>query len=378
MRTVRNVLYWTTAFAVVFATFWLGYTRRTADAPVEERPVPVEVEPVGTGTIEQTIELTGRVMAMARVEVASKVAGRVESLAVVMPDGNLQPLEAGLPVTRGRRLAVIDHDTYRAQVAVAEAELKARQVQLAEAQRERNRVVGLFEKGSVPEQQRDQAVTAAELAEAGMTLARANLELAQVNLRESTITSPIDGVVTDKHIDEGNFVAPGQRIVSLADIRTVKVLTAAPERYGAQLRPGMPARINVDAFRDCTFEAEIYSVYPALDEQTHTLRVEIRLQNDKQMLRPGMFARITLVLDRRDNTVIVPRDVVLGGQIDRPYVYVVEAGVARKRLVEIGLTEGDRCEITAGLQPGENLTVSGMHYLADGVRTDVVRLEDIR
>jgi membrane fusion protein (multidrug efflux system) len=297
---------------------------------------------------------------------------------VAAADGSPRPVEVGLRVARGRQLAVIDHDVHLAQVTAAEAEVKTREARLAEAQRERKRIVGLFEKGSITEQARDQAVTADEVAAAGLNLAKANLELARINLRESRILSPIDGIVTAKHIDEGNLVTPGQRIVSLADIRTVKVLVAVPERYGPQVRQGLPARMAVDGLPGRTFETQVYCVYPALDEQTGTFRVEMRLSNDEMRLRPGMFARVTLILDRRDNVVVIPRDVILGGKLDKPYVYVVESGVARKRLVEIGLTQGERNEITAGLDPGATLVINGMHYLADGLRADVVRLEDIR
>ena len=85
MRTVRRLLYWMTAFVVVCVTFWFGYTHKTDETVIEERPVPVEIEPVGVGSIEQTVELTGYLLANKRVEVASKVAGRIESLAVTMP-----------------------------------------------------------------------------------------------------------------------------------------------------------------------------------------------------------------------------------------------------------------------------------------------------
>jgi membrane fusion protein (multidrug efflux system) len=378
MRTVRRALCWTTGCAAVLVTFWLGYTRPSGEATVEERPVPVEVAPVGVGSIEQTLEVTGWVTAQARVEVASKIAGRIESLSVAAADGSPRPVEVGLRVARGRQLAVIDHDVHLAQVTAAEAEVKTREARLAEAQRERKRIVGLFEKGSITEQARDQAVTADEVAAAGLNLAKANLELARINLRESRILSPIDGIVTAKHIDEGNLVTPGQRIVSLADIRTVKVLVAVPERYGPQVRQGLPARMVVDGLPGRTFETQVYCVYPTLDEQTGTFRVEMRLSNDEMRLRPGMFARVTLILDRKDNVVVIPRDVILGGKLDKPYVYVIESGVARKRLVAIGLTQGERNEITAGLDPGATLVINGMHYLADGLRADVVRLEDIR
>jgi membrane fusion protein (multidrug efflux system) len=378
MRTVRRVLYWTTACAAVLVTFWLGYTHRSGGAAVEERRVPVEVAPVGVGSVEQTLEVTGCVLAGTRVEVASKVAGRIESLSVAAADGGSRPVEVGLLLAKGQPLAVIDHDVYQAQVAAAKAEVQTRKVQLAEAQRERQRVVGLFEKGSLAEQARDQAVTAEELAAAGLSLAEARLELARISLRESVIRSPLDGIITAKHIDEGNLVAQGQRIVSLADLKTVKVLVAVPERYSPQIRQGLPVRIAVDAFPQRTFETQVYCIHPTLDEPTGTLRVEIRLPNGDRLLRPGMFARVTLILERRANVVVVPRDVILGGQLDEPYVYVVEAGRARKRPVTLGLTQDARSEITAGLRSGESLVINGMHYLADGLSAEVVRLEDVR
>jgi membrane fusion protein (multidrug efflux system) len=378
MRMVSRGVYWIAAVAVVSATFWLGFAHRPVDAPAEVRPVPIEVEPVGTASIEQTIDLTGIITANKRVEVASKIAGRIESLSVTMPDGSRQPVDVGLSITQGQQLAVIDHDMHLAQMAAAEAEVRAKQVQLAEAQRESKRIVGLFESGSATEQARDQAETASELAAAGLSLAKANLELAQVNLRESAITSPIDSIVTARYIDEGNLVAQGQRIASLADIKMVRVLVAVPERYSAQICQGMPVKIAVDAFKDRVFEAKVYCVYPALDEQTHTLRVEIRLENDDLALRPGMFTHVKLILNSKNEAVVIARDVILGGKIDAPYVYVAEDGHARKRIVGIGLIDGPRCEITNGLRSGESLIVNGIHHLADGAAVEIVRLEDIQ
>jgi membrane fusion protein (multidrug efflux system) len=378
MRMVSCGLYWSTAVAVVLGTFWLGYAHKPAESPAEERPVPVEVEPVGMSAIEQTVDLTGVVMANKRVEVASKVAGRIESLSAVLPDGSRRSVDVGMSLTRGQQIAVIDHDMHQAQVAAAEAEVKARQVQLEEAQRESKRIIGLFQAGSATEQARDHVVTACELAAAGLNLAKANLDLAQINLRESTILSPIDGVVTARHIDEGNLVGQGQRIVSLADIKTVKVLAAVPERYSPQICQGIPARISMDAFKDRVFDANVYCVYPTLDEQTHTIRLEMRLSNGDLLLRPGMFARVKLILNHKDTAVVVARDVILGGKIDPPYVYVAQNGHAKKRVVEIGLMDGARYEVVSGVQPGESLVVNGMHHLADGAAVEVVRLGDVQ
>jgi len=379
MKISRRVIYWVTAFVLVFITFWFGYIHKSAEEVPPEKPVPVEVEIVSTGSIEETIELTGWIKANKVVDVKSKVQGRIESLQVILDGGGSVDLEEGLAVKKGQQLAVIDHDVYLAQVAAAQAGVKTGEVELADAEREKNRIIALYEGGSATEQSRDKAVTAAELAKARLTLAESNLELAQINLRESTIISPIDGIVTAKHIDEGNLIRPGDRIATVADMKTVKVIVAVAEKYGADIAVGTPVKIRVDTFAERVFTTRVYSIYPALDAETHMIQVEIRLKNDELLLKPGMFARVTLITERKDDVVVIPRDVVLGGRIDdKPYVYVVEDEIGRKRFVKLGINQADKFEIAEGLKAGERLVVNGMNYLTDGMSVEVVRIEDIK
>jgi len=382
MKVIRRILFWLIACAVVFVTFWFGFMQKTAEILEEEKTVPVEVEVVSAGSIEETIELTGWIKANQIVNIASKVAGRVESLRVLSDGSDSVAVEEGVSVKKGQQLAIIDHDVYLAQLVAAQASVRAKEVELADAEREKKRVIALYEGGSATEQSKDKAVTAGELAAASLSLAKANLELAQINLRESMIVSPIDGIVTAKHIDEGNLIRSGNQIVTIADMKTVRVIVAATEKYGAQITVGMPAKIRVDAFAERTFDASVHSIHPALDAQTHTIQVEIRLDNDELLLKPGMFARVTLITKSKDNVVVIPRDVVLGGKIDKHYVYVVEEAsaskIARKHFVEIGIKQADRYEITDGLKAGQTLVVNGMNYLADGLSVEVVQIEDIK
>ncbi len=377
MKVNRRIIYWVAAFVLVFFTFWFGFFHKPTKSQEPEKIVPVEIEDVNAGSIEQTMEVTGWIRANKVVDVTSKVPGRIESLQVTQDSGDIVAVEEGLAVKKGQQIAVIDHDTYLAQVEAAKADLQAREVELADAEREKKRIIRLFEGGSATEQSKDKAVTAAELAAARLNSAKANLQLAQINLQESTIISPIEAIVTAKHIDEGNLIREGDRIVTVAGMKTVKVVVAVAEQYGGLIAAGTPARIKVDAFGDRIFDAEVYSVYPALDEQTHTIQAEIRMKNDDLLLKPGMFARVTLITEHKDNVVVIPRDVVLGGRIDEPYVYVVEDGTARKRFVKLGIKQADKYEIIDGLKQGEKLVVNGMNYLADGTKVEVVKLEEI-
>ncbi len=378
MKNVRRMLYLAGATAAVLVIFWLGFTSETAEKQIQKKVVPVEVETVGTGTIEKTIEVTGWIRASQIVDIASKVSGRLESLRIVSEDGTETAVEEGVGVMKGRQIAVIDHDVYLSQVEAAKATVKAREVELADAEREKKRIIALYEGGSATEQNRDKAVTMAQLAAASLNTARANLELAEINLRESTIISPIDGIVTNKYIDEGNLIKIGDKIVTIADMKTVKVVVAIAEKFGGEVAAGTPVKIKVDTFADRVFDTNVYSVYPSLEEQTHTIQVEIRLDNSEMLLKPGMFARVTLVTEAKKDVIVISRDVVMGGKIDKPYVYTVENGVAHKQEVTVGITQADRCEITEGLKAGEMLVVNGMHLLTDGSSVEIVRLEDIK
>jgi len=374
----KRILYWAIVSVLVLATFWLGYFYKSARKPPVEKIVPVEVETVSAGSIEETIELAGWIKANKVVNVESKVQGRIESLQTVSGDGKSIAVEEGVEVKKGQQLAIIDHDVYLAEVAAASANLRAAEVELADAEREEKRIVRLFESGSATEQSRDKAVTTAKLAAAKLNSAKANLELAEINLRESTIVSPIDGVVTAKYIDEGNLIKAGDQIVTVADLKTVKIIVSAAEKYGTGISAGTPVRIKVDAFGEEEFDAEVYSVYPALDAETHTVQAEIRIENEGMLLKPGMFARVTLIAKHKEDVVVIPRDVVLGGKVDEPYVYVVEDGVARKRVVKVGITQADRCEISDGLKADETVVVNGMNFLTDGTGVEIVRIEDIK
>jgi len=111
-------------------TFWFGYVHKSAESSADEKIVPVEVEVVTTGSIEETMELTGWIKANAIVDVRSKVSGRIESLQAVLDNGQVVTVEEGLAVQKGQRLAVIDHDVYLAELAAARANVDASEVGL--------------------------------------------------------------------------------------------------------------------------------------------------------------------------------------------------------------------------------------------------------
>src|SRR4030042_2326615 len=145
----------------IAATFILGFFWKSGKKANGEKVVPVEVETVAIGSIEESVNLTGWIKSSIVVDVKSKVSGRIESLQLLGDDGKLVDLEEGIEVKKGNKLAVIHHNFYLAQLNAARAALEAAEVGLADAKREEKRMLALFEGGSATAQSKDKAVTAA-------------------------------------------------------------------------------------------------------------------------------------------------------------------------------------------------------------------------
>lgn len=327
------------------------------------RAVPrVAVRAVEKGDLAREIRVTGQIAPLAEVAVIPKVTGRLEQFR--LPSGKL--IEEGNPVSAGQVIAVIEHAALDAAVKQAEAALEVARVARADADREKKRWEALFAEKSATEQQRDKAMTAFQLAQAQVVLAEATLQQARVMLDETTIEAPIAGIISRKFMDEGNMAGPGKPLVNIVDIDMVKVLAAVSERHITALRPGeTPVLAEVDAFPGVVFSGTLHRVGIALDPVTLTAEVEARLPNPGQRLKPGMFARTTILLEQRAGVLIVPEHALVraDGGI---FAYVVDGTTVRKRAVKLGLDQGAMHEVLAGLAAGEQIVVRGQRNIRDG------------
>lgn len=332
------------------------------------KAVKVVAEAVGKTRLEEKIPVTGSFEALTSVEVTPETSGQLQKLR--LDDGTL--VDVGVAVERGEVIAVINHDIYLAQLAECRAAVEAGKVALADAERERNRMVKLFEAGSATEQARDKAVTAAELAAAQLKQAQAALEMAKVNVDKATIEAPVSGVVAQKYVDEGNMVGPSMPLVRIVQINTLKVTGGVSERYLPQLVAGKtPVQIKTDAYPEDEFEGVVYKVGVAVDPVTRTGEVEIRVPNADGKLKPGMFARTTIVIRQKD-CLVVP-DSALIREYDNEYVFVASGGKAYRRKLKLGLSQGQFYEVLEGVSAGDTVITHGQTQLKDGQAVEVVQ-----
>jgi RND family efflux transporter MFP subunit len=350
----------------------------------QEEEIPlVRVAAVRAGTLEKRVFVTGTIEPDLSTKVMPEVAGVLERFR--LEEGAV--IEEGRAVRQGQVIAEVEHEDLKAALEEARANLRVAKsshkealVALRDAEREKKRMVALFEDGTVTEQQRDKALTAYEtaaargdLASERVKLAEANLEKARLRHEDATVEAPMTGVISTKYVDEGSYVNPSTPLVKIINIDHVEMRGGVAGKYFALLEAGRtPARVEVDAYPERAFSGVVDRVQPELDPLTRTAQVTVRVDNPDHRLKPGMFARITIVLQKRDGVPVI-EETALVGEKDRPAVFVVNEGVVHRREVRIGLQQGARNEVLEGLSAGDRVVVRGQHMLREGMR---VRTEE--
>ncbi|MFA5240067.1 MAG: efflux RND transporter periplasmic adaptor subunit [Phycisphaerae bacterium] len=360
-----------TAVMIVAAVFLIVIVWRDkgTKSDTQDTTLKVITQSIGTATLDERISVTGSFEPLVSVEIVPEVSGQLQQLRLA--DGT--PLDVGVVVKEGEVIAVINHDIHLAQLAECQAALEAGRVGLAEAEREKNRMVKLFEGGSATEQAKDKAVTVADLAAAQLKQAQAALDMAKVNVDKATIEAPVTGIVSQKYVDEGNMVGPTTPLVRIVQIDTLKVLGGVSERYLPKLVAGKTqVQIKTDAYPKDEFEGTVYRVAVSVDRITRTGEVEIRVPNADAKLKPGMFARMMIAASQKENVVVIP-DSSLIRTGEETYVFIVDNSKALRRKVKLGLSQGQFHEVVEGVSAGDMVVTHGQTQLKDGQIVEVVQ-----
>jgi len=337
---------------------------------------PVEVAKVFRGQIEKRLLLTGTIYPDAEVLVFSKIPGRLEKVNV----------DVGDRVRKGELLAVIEHKELSLQVEqaeasllVAKASLEQAKVNFENARQDMERMKQLLKDGTVSRQQYDGAMNRFENSKAQLKLAEAQannlqtagLNLAKERLADSRITAPISGIITLRNYDIGAMISNSTSSLSNAlfkieDTEVVHALTNVGETDLPYLRPGLEAQVTIAAFPGETFYGRVSKITPSLDTFTRTSAVEIEIPNKNNKLKSGFFANITLSVNKVPDALLVPKNAVIlrGG---KNIAFVANGGIAHLRRVEIGLQDGENIQILNGLKEGEEVIITGLHKLEDGM-----------
>jgi len=252
------------------------------------------------GTIESLVSATGTVRPVVQVNVGSQVSGTVQKLAADYNDR----------VRRGQVLLELDPSSFRARVVQGEASVARSEASVKEAERQLRRATELVGEGYIPQAELEAKEVALEQSRADLMQAQAQLEAARVDLRNTVIRSPIDGVVIARSVDLGQTVAASlqapQLFLIANDLADMQVETRIDEADIGSIHPGLEARFTVDAFPDDQFTGKVAEVRlePITEQGVVTYTTVIHTTNPDLKLRPGMTANVSILVDRRDDVLM--------------------------------------------------------------------------
>ncbi len=329
---------------------------------IEERVFIVQVQPVETRSLRPFIEAIGTLKAFEQVVVSSEIEGILRTTNV----------EEGSFVSKGALLAAVDDRDYASELRRVEFALKQAEATLVNARAEFGRKEALYREELVTKQQFDDVATRLAVADAEVERSKAALAIARERYAKTRILAPMAGWISEKKISQGEYVRNGTPLYTLVQIDPLKLLFTVSEKDIGKLRIGQDVQFKVDAYPDREFKGRVTILYPTIDERTRSLTVEARAANPERLLKPGLFAKVTLYTDEPRDTVVIPVTSMLyeGRNVK---VFVVEGDRARERPVKPGNKYDDVMEVTEGLKGGETLVVTGQQNLAEGAKVNVAR-----
>ncbi|MCL5960316.1 MAG: efflux RND transporter periplasmic adaptor subunit [Chloroflexi bacterium] len=203
-----------------------------------------------------------------------------------------------------------------------------------------------------------------EVSRSQVAQAQAAVDLVRAQLSDSSITSPITGVVADKFLSVGALASPSVPILSVVS-RDLEVALSLEEARAGQVAVGRPVALSVAAYPGVSFDGEVSNVSPTVDPRSRTFAVKVRVKDEQNRLKAGMFAKVVLTAEARENSLVVPEAAVLKRGNDS-YAFVVADGKVQMNKVELGPTDGKNVEVLSGLQEGDKVVTGNLLNLKDG------------
>lgn len=314
--------------------------------PPGARQVAVESMVVAPQRLESTVEAIGTVLADASATLRAEVPGQVVE----------RHFEEGERVKKGDPL-------YSIEATVLEAEANEARATVEQSEAAYTRAQELIKNKLI-------SATDFDTARANYNVAVARWNSAQARLSKTVIRAPFDGYAGLRRINVGDYLTIGQEVVNVVSLDPLRVDFSVPETLLARLHPGLRIRVSVGAFPGESFEGEITAVDPQIDVAGHNLAARARLPNPDLKLRPGLFAQVSVSLAEKPDALLIPEQAIWPIGQDKT-VYVIKEGTVARRVVRIGERKPGYVEITAGLEPGEEIVVAGQMKLYEGaaVRT---------
>lgn len=302
--------------------------------------VKVKVESVSSQLVDQLGEFTATVEANITNKIAPQSPFRIAKLFA----------EVGDHVKQGQLLVQMD-----------ETNLKQAKVQLDNQEIEFKRIDELYKVGGASRSAWDAQKTSYEVAKETYK-----------NLQENTqLLSPVTGIITARNYDTGDMYNAAEPIYVVEQIHPVKLVVHVSESLFTKVKKGNEVEVRLDVYGDQVFKGVVSLVYPTIDPATRTFPVEIKITNNDEKVRPGMFARVTMNFGMQEHVVAPDRAIVKQSGAGDRYIYVYKDGKVSYQKVELGRRMGDRYEVISGVEDGDQVVITGQSRLTNGMEVQV-------
>jgi membrane fusion protein (multidrug efflux system) len=346
--------------------------------------VPVEVATVAKNAVNASYNGTATLVADHEAQVASKATGVLIKVLV----------EEGMTVHEGQLLAELDNSSATASVAQAEAQMNKADATFQYAEQS-------IKKQLISKREYDQA-------NFDMQTQKAALQTARLQLAYTRILAPVSGVIAERSVKVGNLIQVNQNLFRIVGMDPLQAVLNVPERLLGILKAGQAVQLEADALPGKKFTGDILRIAPTVDAASGTFRVTCQFRDKTATLKPGMFGRIDIVYDHRDEAVTIPRSALIE-EDGETAVFVVDAApvkvptadskakdadkaktaakdskdakaivaatpgfVAHRKLVQIGYSDGDKVEIRSGVDIGARVITVGRNAVRDGTAVQVL------
>jgi len=320
--------------------------------------IPVSLMDVKKGSIEKVLHATGTVNATRQALIKSEVAGKY---ILQKNPATGKPYKLGDGVRTGDMVVILADKEYENNLNIPSKKLN-----MDISRQEYEKQKSLYEKGGV---------TLRELrnSEISWINAKSDYENSLLRLEKMKARAPFNGIITGLP-----FYTPGVRINAGQDLFTVMqydnlyMYINLPERYLPEVKPGQTVRITNYVLPDDTLKGKVTEKSPALSTETRTFLVKVLINNRKQILHPGMFVKADIILRKKDDVIVIPKEYILSGGGNKR-VYIVKQGVAHERKLVTGMESDKEVEVLKGLKENDKLVVKGFETLRDRSKVKVIQ-----
>jgi len=319
----------------------------SASAPAKQDvAVPVQVEVPPRGAVSAALSASSTLETDQQADVLAKTDGLVTRMLV----------DEGTPVAKGQLLAELEDADKR--IALQQATLRAEA-----ARREFDRAQRTHQDQLISQQEFDRLRNLHELAQA-------DLESAALNLSYTKILAPFGGRIVERAVVQGRHVKPGEKLFTLANLSTLVARVYLPEKDVAGLRLGQAAEFVLDAAGGQRLPGRVSKISPVVDTNTGTVKITVEALAVTPAARPGSYATVRIVTDTHRDAILVPKGAVVRDD-SADYLFIADAGRAKRCKVTLGYPSDGRVEVTAGLTGRESVVVAGQGSLKDGAAVAV-------